>query len=339
MYEAMQKGRPFQPKRAPLNPGFAGLSLESIFNWILFLFPSSIFHRIFPNFSLPLPFVIYFIMNHLHFSSRRAPLSIVLVGAGNVATQLGCALQRAGFRMAQVYSRTERSAARLSSRLRAPYTVDVRRIVPDAELYVFSVADSAILPLLQQMPSVEGLCVHTAGSVPADVFRGYSDRYGVLYPLQTFCRERDVAFDRIPVLYEANGEADERLLQRVAEKLSSTSLRMDSAKRKEVHLAAVFACNFANYMYSLATEIMEEAGVGRELLFPLIEETASKIRSLHPLAAQTGPAVRGDRATVDGHLSLLRGADQRKIYEALSSGIMAQASASLSSGERSASIQ
>lgn len=249
-------------------------------------------------------------------------MNIVLIGAGNVATQLGLALQTAGFRIVQVYSRTENAATLLSSRLQTSYTTDIRKINPDAELYIFSVKDDAILPVLQQMQPVQGLCAHTAGSVPADIFRPYTRRYGVFYPLQTFSKEKNVSFEHIPVLYEANNEEDENLLRKIAGKLSDTCLCVDSEKRKYIHLAAAFACNFTNYMYTLAAGILEEQDIPRQLLFPLIEETASKVRTLHPREAQTGPAIRHDTKTMRKHLELLSDESKRKIYEVISNSII-----------------
>jgi predicted short-subunit dehydrogenase-like oxidoreductase (DUF2520 family) len=248
-------------------------------------------------------------------------MNVALIGAGNVATQLGIALQAAGFPIVQVYSRTEGSASRLADRLHVMHTTDVRAIIRDADLYVFSLKDEAIVPVLQQMEPLPGLFVHTAGSLPADIFRPYARRYGVFYPLQTFSREKNVSFEHIPILYEASDRNDESLLQAIAGKLSKTFLRMDSEKRKYLHLAAVFACNFTNYMYALATGILEEEGISRQLLLPLIEEAASKIRTLHPRAAQTGPAVRHDTETMEKHLELLPDADKRMIYQMISNGI------------------
>ena len=115
---------------------------------------------------------------------------IVLIGAGNVATHLGVALKRAGQEVAQVYSRTEASASVLAERLGVPFTTSLDEVVSEADLYIVSVKDAVLQELL---PSVvkgrEGaLFVHTAGSMPMDVWKGIAIRYGVLYPMQTFSK-------------------------------------------------------------------------------------------------------------------------------------------------------
>jgi predicted short-subunit dehydrogenase-like oxidoreductase (DUF2520 family) len=249
-------------------------------------------------------------------------MNIALIGAGNVAASLGMALQQASFSIVQVYSRTERAASLLSSRLHTSYTTDIRSIRSDVDVSVFSVKDDAIPLILQQMPFGKGLYVHTAGSVPATVFQPYVQRYGVFYPLQTFTKGREQSFKRIPILYEANSREDETLLQEIAATLSDINLPTDSDKRKYIHLSATFACNFTNHLYSLAAEILEEQQIPYQLLLPLIEETAAKIRISHPKDSQTGPAVRRDMETIRQHLQLLSDKNKREIYEALTQSIL-----------------
>ncbi|MDR1119945.1 MAG: DUF2520 domain-containing protein [Dysgonamonadaceae bacterium] len=250
-------------------------------------------------------------------------MNIALIGAGNVATSLGMALQEAGFSIVQVYSRTEKAASLLSYRLHTSYTTDIRSIRSDVDVSVFSVKDDAIPLILQQIPFGKGLYVHTAGSVPATVFQPYAKRYGVFYPLQTFTKGREQSFKHIPILYEASSREDETLLQEIAAKLSDTTLPAGSDKRKYIHLSATFACNFTNHLYALAAEVLEEQQIPYQLLLPLIEETAAKIRSFHPKDSQTGPAIRRDMETVQQHLQLLTDKNKREIYDVLTQSILA----------------
>lgn len=245
---------------------------------------------------------------------------IVLLGAGNVATHLGVALQQKGFPIVQVYSRTRQSAQELGEKLHTDFTTDLSAINPDADIYIFSVKDAVLPELLDEMDDFSGLFVHTAGSVPLSVFEGHASRFGVLYPLQTFSKNRVLTFDHIPIFVEANFKEDENLLKEVAAQLSQRVIPLSSEKRKYLHLAAVFACNFTNHMYALSSEILEENNLDGSLLSPLIEETAAKIKELHPKEAQTGPAVRYDKGVIDRHLSMLNG-DKAAIYEIVSKSI------------------
>ena len=248
--------------------------------------------------------------------------SIVLIGAGNVATQLGKSLQKQGFSIVQVYSRTETSASALAQRLNTQYTTNTSLIISDADVYVFSIKDDEIANVLATIPIGKGLYVHTAGSVDMDVFSPYTDRYGVLYPLQTFSKNRDVSFERIPILLEANQKEDADVLLYIAGQLSNTVQILSSEKRRYIHLAAVFACNFTNHMYSLAADILEKQDIDYSLLLPLVEETAAKIKDLPPIKAQTGPAIRYDKEVMQKHLDLLgKDADSKEIYQGISHSI------------------
>ena len=138
-------------------------------------------------------------------------------------------------------------------------------------------------------------------------------RYGVLYPLQTFSKQRKVSFDEIPFFVEANQREDVDLLKSIASALSDQIYEVTPEQRKSLHLAAVFACNFTNHMYALAAGLLEKYGLPFDVLLPLIDETAGKVHELSPLIAQTGPAVRYDRNVINNHLNML--ADEPAIQE------------------------
>jgi len=249
--------------------------------------------------------------------------TIVLIGAGNVATQLGIALQEKGFPIVQVYSHTLDSAKKLGDKLSADYTADIKQLRQNAEIYIFALKDSVLPEILEEMPPVDGLWVHTAGSVPLDIFKGKNgNRCGILYPLQTFSKTRKASFDSIPFFIEANYPEDENLLEKVASTLSNKVIHLSSEKRKQLHLAAVFACNFTNHMYVSAAKILEKHDLNWEFLLPLIQETANKVNELHPKTAQTGPAIRYDQNVINKHLEMLKDEpDKQELYKLLSQSI------------------
>ena len=248
-------------------------------------------------------------------------MSIVLIGAGNLATCLGKALKQAGLSVVQVYSRTEASAARLASLLDCPYTTDLKAIDQEAFFYIFALKDQGLEAAIQQMHANHGIWVHTAGSMPMHVFEGHNPRYGVFYPLQTFSKTREVNFRQIPIFVEGSDPAVEERLQQLAKQLSEQVYVLSSEKRKYLHLAAVFACNFTNHLYALASDLLEAEAIPREVLLPLIDETAAKIHDLSPQAAQTGPAIRYDKQVIDKQLAMLTDPDLQQLYQLLSQSI------------------
>ncbi|MDR1810816.1 MAG: DUF2520 domain-containing protein [Prevotella sp.] len=248
-------------------------------------------------------------------------MRIVYVGAGNLATNLAQELNKQYFRIVQVYSRTIAAAEMLADRLGCPATNAPSEIVSDADLYIFSVTDDALPGLLKQMPSNNGLWAHTAGSIPMSVFEPYSENFGVVYPFQTFSKSRKVDFRQIPFFIEANTPDNLEKLREMCSRLSSSVAELSSERRRILHLTGVFACNFSNHLYTISKKLLDNANIPFDALLPLIDETAAKIHTLPPAAAQTGPAVRYDKKVIDGHLAMLYNSRWQDIYRLMSEDI------------------
>lgn len=252
-------------------------------------------------------------------------MRVICIGAGNVATRLSLEMQRVGFEVLQIYSQTESSASALAAQLGCDWTVSMDQVRDDADLYIFSVKDQVLPALVSQLKPNEGLWVHTAGSMSMELFKGHARRYGVFYPLQTFSKGREVSFREIPFFIEAACPEDAQWLLQVASRLSSHARLLSSEQRKHLHLAAVFACNFTNHIYVLASKLLEEQGIPGNLLLPLIDETAAKIHKLSPLEAQTGPAVRYDENVINKHLAMLTDPTMKELYRLMSQSIHKEA--------------
>lgn len=251
-------------------------------------------------------------------------MKVTLIGAGNLATQLGKSLKKAGVIISQVYSRTEESARTLGELLEAEWLTDIKSLRNEADVYIFSVKDGALSELITEVCKGRGdkLFLHTAGSMPMSCFEGKALHYGVFYPMQTFSKSKDVNFERIPVFIEGNSIETENVIRSLANKLSQRVIRLSSADRKYLHLAAVWACNFTNYCYTVASDILSEHGIPFDVMLPLINETTEKIQNISPKEAQTGPAVRGDKNVMSQQLELMSDrADLQELYKMLSKGI------------------
>lgn len=253
-------------------------------------------------------------------------MRIVCIGSGNLATNLTLAWKEAGILVEQVFSRTEANAKALAGQLGCAWTVSIEEIINDADLYLFSLKDSALETVASKLPKNNGLWVHTAGSMPLAVFEPFATRRGVLYPLQTFSKGRRIDLGNVPFFLEANSEEDGAILEQLARAVSRDVRFLPSEKRRHLHLAAVFACNFVNHIYALADDILREEGIPFEVLLPLIDETAAKVHRLTPREAQTGPAIRYDENVIDKHLAMLDKAPGLKaLYETLSRSIYKEA--------------
>ncbi len=253
-------------------------------------------------------------------------MRIVLIGAGNLATHLGKALCDAHHDVVQVYSRTISHAQQLADVLHARCTDSTDELVKDAECYVFAVKDQVLPALIKEVWGLHtdpsALFVHTAGSVPLDVFPEEMKSYGVFYPMQTFSKQREVVFADIPVFVEGNNDETLSTLEQLARSISKSVYRLSSADRLYLHLSAVWACNFVNHCYDIASKILEPAGIPFDVMLPLIDETARKVHELSPKEAQTGPAVRYDERVMNAQLALMKEHPMlQDIYRQLSQSI------------------
>lgn len=247
---------------------------------------------------------------------------IVIIGSGNVATQLSLALQSAGKNILQVFGRKESMAKCLASKLEVEYVTDLSQLKKGADLYIIAIIDDALIDISKDIDLDEELVVHTSGTVCMSVFESHFKNYGAFYPLQTFSKEKNVSFDKIPICVESNSVENQWKLMKLGEELSSNVKAVNSEQRKVLHVSAVFACNFTNYFYSVAEDLMMKYELPFEFLLPLIKETADKLNHHLPTEAQTGPARRNDEKIMAKHLKMLNDHPEYKdIYELISEKI------------------
>lgn len=249
-------------------------------------------------------------------------MRIVFIGAGNLATNLAKALKGSGNEVLQVFSRTEESAFALAEKIGCEHTTDIYNIRCDADIYIFSVKDSVLEQLANALATRvhDKLFLHTAGSMPMDILP--VEHRGVIYPMQTFSKSREVDFSVIPTFIEAKHDEDLMIIKELAEGITHSVHVLPSADRKSLHVAAVFACNFANHCFRLSEKVLSGYGVPFSVMLPLIDETVRKIHEISPRDAQTGPAVRWDENVMQNHLQMLsEDGMMREIYELMSKSI------------------
>lgn len=251
-------------------------------------------------------------------------MKIALVGAGRVASCMGPRLKEAGHIIAGVYSRTLRNAEELAGKVGAP-AFDKLEQLPEADVYLTMLSDDALMQLAPVIVKgrEKALFIHTAGSVPMDVWKeAGATRYGVLYAMQTFSKGVKLDWIQVPVFIEGCSDVELEAIRRLALDLSPDVTPLSSKGRKKLHIAAVFACNFTNHMYAVSEQILAEEGIPFSVMLPLVRETARKVEGMSPLKAQTGPAVRGDRKVVNEHLDLLKdNPEYAGIYRLISTDI------------------
>ena len=231
-------------------------------------------------------------------------MNIVIIGRGNVATNLDYAFRKKGVVCQMVSSREGLDS------------------LPAANVYIYAVKDEALAAVVAQVKGKErAMHLHTSGSMPISVFGEDKPHAGVFYPFQTFSKARVIEdFSTVPVFFEARGIDDISAVYSLALTITSHVYETTQHDLERLHVAGVYACNFANLMYTMAAELLQNTHIPFSALLPLIDETAAKIHSLSPGDAQTGPARRGDNNVMQHHLSLLN-EEQKRVYALLSEEI------------------
>lgn len=245
-------------------------------------------------------------------------IKVVLLGSGNVAIHLAKTLKNSNnIEFAQRYSRSDSNDEFFDKSI--PVIHNIKQL-KTADIYIIAISDDAITKFSRQLKIKHGLVVHTSGNLSFEMLECKGSR-GVLYPLQTFSKNRNLNFKNIPICIETEKDREFHLLENLANSLSNMVYKTDYQKRKHIHLAAVFANNFTNHMYKIADDICKKQNISFEILKPLIGETAHKILTLDPLKVQTGPAIRSDSKVIENQLQELD-KNQQEIYKLVTKSII-----------------
>ena len=242
-------------------------------------------------------------------------MNIVLIGQGNVATNLHHAFALKGLRTQMVSSREGLDS------------------LPAADVYIYAVRDEALPQVVQSVAEESrkttnthlraALHIHTSGTMPISVFGDALPHAGIMYFFQTFSKAKLIDdFSQIPVFVEGKQIDDLSAIFTLAQTLTPRVYEASQHDRERLHVAGVFANNFTNHMYAIAADILKDTHIPFQVLLPLIDQTAEKIRHLSPHDAQTGPAKRHDEQVMKHHLSLLTTPEQKQLYTLISQMIM-----------------
>jgi len=250
-------------------------------------------------------------------------MNIAIVGSGNVATVMARGIaDLPDANVTQIISRNPNNARQLADMVGAEASGHLADLRADFDICMLAISDDAIAKVADHLPiHPDKIYVHTSGSVSGSVLSKHG-RNGVFYPLQTISKNRNLPWSEIPLFLTASDPATLGMLSALASKLGAPHQKISDEQRSTLHLAAVFANNFSNAMYSISDQILASADLDFAALKPLIAETARKAQELKPSAAQTGPALRGDVEVMEKHLKLMQNNPEwQEIYRKISVAI------------------
>jgi len=246
-------------------------------------------------------------------------MKISIIGAGNVGINMFETLRKE--KEIKMVSLFNRSIEKIISHRNKIFITDNINEIKKSDIYIISTNDDSIQKVSKKLKGRDGLIVHTSGSTEMNVLSTHKN-FGVLYPLQTLTKDKLCDFKKIPICIEGNNDISYKKLEKLAKIIGSKYYHLDSKQRFALHVSAVFACNFTNYLFSIAYDICTENKMPFEILFPLIRETKEKIEKNNPSKIQTGPAIRKDMNTIKKHLNFIKSKNSKKIYSILTEGII-----------------
>ncbi|MCF3107919.1 DUF2520 domain-containing protein [Niabella sp. CC-SYL272] len=233
-------------------------------------------------------------------------MNIVMIGSGNVAAVLGRKLLKAGHVIQQIYGRNAAAASELAYEWNTESTNYTSLIVKTADVYLVAVTDSAIATIAADLRLKGKIVAHTAAAVPMEVLKDVSVNYGVFYPLQSLRKQQD-HLPELTMYTEASNAETKKVLDQLAASITNNPVYpADLDRRSRLHVAAVFASNFTNYLFDLAESFCKKEGIAFSELLPLIRNTVERLEQESPSQMQTGPAARKDLDTIHKHQELLK---------------------------------
>ena len=246
---------------------------------------------------------------------------IAIIGAGNVAYTLCKILKNKEIEPYCIFVRNPEKAAKMHEDLGVETVSDYEKVL-ESDLSIIAVKDDAIADVSEHLLDYKGLVVHTSGTKSSELLNRCM-RFGIFYPLQTMSKEREISFDEIPLLIYANSPDDVEMLGRFAKQFSNKVVFCDDEQRKAIHLAAVYVSNFTNVMLGIGDKLLKNNGLTLDLMKPLVMEMIQKSFEISPEKALTGPARRGDFATIEEHVKMLSDNSQEQgIYKMLTNYIL-----------------
>jgi len=246
-------------------------------------------------------------------------LKIGFIGAGRVAGNLAASFLERGYAVAAVSSKNDASAKALAQKF--PGTTSYasnQSVVDECDVVFVVVPDDAIASTVAALVwSKEHGVVHCSGARTLECLDGAADQGAMVasfHPLQTFPDSVDPITRLEGIGVAVTG--DPRLvdwLQDVVVSVGGVKLSINDDVRSLYHASAVMVCGYMLTALQHALKLWEQLNVSNEdalkALIPLMRATIDNAERYGVQESVTGPIVRGDVSTVEGHLESLQGLD------------------------------
>jgi predicted short-subunit dehydrogenase-like oxidoreductase (DUF2520 family) len=223
--------------------------------------------------------------------------TIRIIGPGRAGTSLAAALSARGWHVVGFLGRHD----------------DLSQAARDVDVVVIATPDDVVASVAAcVLPQADTTVLHLSGSLGLDVLAPHALR-AALHPLVPL-PNADVGARRLGegVTFAVAGAPVARLM---VESLGGRVVEVADADRAAYHAAACIAANHVVALLGQVERVAAAVGLDVEAFLPLTRAAVDDVASLGPRKALTGPALRGDWATLSRHLDALP-ASERPGYQA-----------------------
>ncbi|MGO8794963.1 MAG: DUF2520 domain-containing protein [Candidatus Sulfotelmatobacter sp.] len=256
---------------------------------------------------------------------------MAIVGAGNLASALAASLRDAGYTIEQIIARgpgpSLQRARWLAREVGASVAAATRaRIL--AGVVWFCVPDSAIAGAAESLAAAADwkgrVALHSSGALAAaelDRLRLAGAAVASVHPMMTFVRGSRPSLKDVPFAVEGDARAL-RMARAIVRDLHGQTFRVRRDQKDAYHAWGMFASPLFDALLAVAERVAEAAGTPRkavrERMLPILRQTLNNYGRMGAAESFSGPIARGDVATVEKHLRVLRNLPgAREVYVAL----------------------
>lgn len=239
-----------------------------------------------------------------------------ILGGGRAAWAYGTAWRRIGWPLAGVWLRPESSSE--LPKLLGVARCELDQLAAESELLLVAVSDRAVEEVAGRVPPTDAIVFHASGALPATP-GGFS-----LHPLKVLPPVGEPS-DLAETLLVFQGE-HRKTAKLIAMAVGARFAEVSAEQKPLYHAAAVFGANYVAAVLDVSAELMRRAGVAgaQEDLMALAESAIQNWKHHDDHRRFTGPAARGDRATMERHIAALGDDTQvAEIYKLLAAWILA----------------
>jgi|GEM_PF-2536133 len=269
-----------------------------------------------------------------------------LIGPGAVGKVLARRLAKSGWVCAGVCGRGSASGRRLAKELGAPYSTSIEKIAFERGTILLSVGTGQVASTAQELAKLnlnwsQIAVLHTSGTLdtkPLVPLAKLGATVGACHPFMTFPRfggtvkagsKEDKYDPKFPLFFGIDGDVKGlTACRKVVKACKSNSFVVKGGDRIAYHAAAVLACTLLGANIAMATEILTKVGISEkqasDAVLSIAQETLGNFSEYGIDRSWTGPAVRGDKATISAHTKAIRklNPETAKVYKLLSDWVM-----------------